>query len=311
LIVAVVAALVVVMVVLATGGYFYLDSKLARVNALVPTATASAGQNWLVSGVIGGISHKQEHQLHAGHNTDNAADTILLVHIPANGGPAVLVSIPRDSYVPIPGFGMNKINAATSFGGPRLLVRTVQQITGLTINHYLGIGYVGLVNAVNAIGGVTICFPHALHDSASGLRLKKGCDTINGKKALEFVRTRHPFATQDLQREQNQRVFIKALLDKLTSPGTLINPFAAFPAASGSVGALTVDQGTHLSQLISLAFALRSPQTTTVPIANANYLTPAGDAVQWDRRLALKLFGDLSTDHPVPKRLLTGSQLAG
>jgi anionic cell wall polymer biosynthesis LytR-Cps2A-Psr (LCP) family protein len=125
------------------------------------------------------------------------------------------------------------------------------------------------------------------------------------------VRTRHPFATQDLQREQNQRVFIKALLDKLTSPGTLINPFAAFPAASGSVGALTVDQGTHLSQLISLAFALRSPQTTTVPIANANYLTPAGDAVQWDRRLALKLFGDLSTDHPVPKRLLTGSQLAG
>jgi LCP family protein required for cell wall assembly len=311
LILAVLAALVIVVAIVAVAAYSYLNSKLIRINALVPAAAASAGQNWLITGTTGAITRKQERHLHTGADTDDAADTLMLLHIPANGGPPVLVSIPRDSYVPIPGYGMNKINAATSFGGARLMVRTVQDVTGLTINHYLGIGYVGLVNAVNAIGGLTMCFPHPLRDAASGIHLKKGCDTLNGKQALEFVRTRHQFATQDLQREQNQRVFIKALLAKMLSPGTLLNPFAIIPAAAGSAGALTVDQGTNLKDLIGVAFALRSPQTTTVPIANANYLTPVGDALQWDRPAALRLFHDLQTDHPVAKRLLTGSHLAG
>ncbi len=155
----------------------------------------------------------------------------MLLHIPANSGSAVLVSIPRGSYVPIPGYGQQD-QRGHLVRRSRLMVRTVQDVTGLTINHYLGIGYVGLVNAVNAIGGVTMCFPYRC-----GRRLgdtpEKGCDTLNGKKALEFVRTRHNFATEDRQREQNQRVFIKALLTKMTSPGTLLNPFASIPAAAG------------------------------------------------------------------------------
>jgi anionic cell wall polymer biosynthesis LytR-Cps2A-Psr (LCP) family protein len=146
---------------------------------------------------------------------------------------------------------------------------------------------------------------------ASGVWLKKGCDTVNGQQALDFVRTRHQFATQDLQREQNQRVFFKALLHKMLNPGTLLNPFAIIPAALGSASALTVDQGAHLRQLISVAYALRDPQTTTVAIANANFLTPAGDAVQWNQAEAQQLFTDLRTDRPVPKSLLTGSRLAG
>lgn len=214
----------------------------------------------------------------------------------------------RDSCVPIPGHGMDKINAAYSFGGAPLLVRTVQNITGLAINYYINIGYAGLVNAVDAVGGVALCLPHALHDQASGVHLKKGCDTLTGKQALAFVRTRHQFATQDLQREQNQRVFIKALLAKMLSPATLLNPFAIIPAATGSAAALTVDQGTNLGQLASVA--LQNSQTSTVPIANANYLTPAGDAVLWNRPQALRLFNDLRTDQPVPPSLLTGSHLA-
>ena len=98
-------------------------------------------------------------------------------------------------------------------------------------------------------------------------------------------------------------------LRKVTSPGTLLNPFAAVPAAFGAAGALEVDSGTHLYQLLQVAFALRNPETTTVPIANANYLTPAGDAVQWDRARASRLFNDLNTDRPVPRHLLTGSHL--
>ena len=115
---------------------------------------------------------------------------------------------------------------------------------------------------------------HPLHDTASGLHLKKGCQTLSGGKALSFVRTRHNFASQDLQREQNQRVFIKALLSKMTSPGVMFNPFSVVPAALGAVDTLIVDDGTHLNQLISVAFALRQPETTTVPIANSNLPRP-------------------------------------
>jgi LCP family protein required for cell wall assembly len=203
---------------------------------------------------------------------------------------------------------MNKLNAAYSFGGPKLLAKTVQNATGLQINHYMGIGFGGLVNVVNAVGGVRMCIPQNLNDPASGLHLKKGCQTLNGAQALGFVRTRHLFATQDLQREQDQRAFIKALLTKMTSTGTLANPFAAFPAANGATSSLTVDKGTQLYQLIQVAFALRHPETTTVPIGSTPLLA-VGDVVIWDTTQAPRLFNALKNDQPVPKSLLTGSKV--
>jgi LCP family protein required for cell wall assembly len=311
------AGLVVVLLILVIGGYFYLDGKLHRANVLLSYSgqpAAGAGSNWLITGSDSrqGLTRKQERKYHTGVNVPGQrSDTILLLHIPGNGGPAVLVSLPRDSYVKIPGYGYNKLNAAYSFGGPKLLAETVQNATGLRIEHYMGIGFGGLVNVVNSVGGVTMCFKHPLHDAASGLHLRKGCQTLSGGKALSFVRTRHQFATQDLQREQNQRVFMKALLSKMTSPGVMFNPFAVVPAALGSVDSLTVDQGTHLNQLISVAFALRQPVTTTVPVGNSNYSTAAGDAVLWDPNQAGRLFRDLNSDTPVPKRLITGSHLQG
>ena len=194
----------------------------------------------------------------------------------------------------------DKINAAYSFGGPKLLAETVQNVTGLHIDHYMGIGFGGFVRVVNAVGGVRMCLKAPLVDPAAGLHLHKGCQVLNGAEALGFVRSRHNYATQDLQRIQNQRLFLRALLRKLTSAGVLANPFAALPAASGLAGTLTVDRGTHLSQLLKVAFALRNPITTTVPIANPGYVTPTGeDAVLWNRSAALQLFRDLRTDHPL------------
>jgi LCP family protein required for cell wall assembly len=315
--IAIVAVVVAVVLVVSVVGYFYLDSRLNRKNVLVDYSgrpAAGAGTNWLITGSDSrqGLTRKQERQLATGLDIGgHRSDTVLVLHIPSNGNPSVLVSIPRDSYVQIPGYGFNKINAAYSLGGPRLLAQTVQNATGLRIDHYMGIGFGGLVNVVNAIGGVHMCLPRPITDPAAGLHLKKGCQTLDGAQALGFVRTRHSFASQDLQREQNQRVFIKALLSKLTSAGTLLNPFAVVPAAFGSTSALTVDEGTHLYQLISVAFALRQPQTTTVPIGNANYPTSNGDAVLWDKAQATQLFDDLNSDHKVPKSLLTGSRLQG
>ena len=311
-----IVGLLVVLVLVFTGVmYFYLNSKLTRVNALIDyngRPVAGAGQNWLITGSDSrqGLTRKEERELATGRGIGgHRSDTIMVLHIPSNGLPAVLVSIPRDSYVDIPGFGMNKINAAYDFGGPKLLAKTVQNSTGLYINHFMSIGFGGLVNVVDAVGGVRMCIPSNLNDPASGLHLKKGCQNLDGAQALGFVRTRHLFATQDLQREQDQRVFIKALLTKMTSPSTLVNPFRSFPAAFGATGALTVDKGTQLYQLVQVAFALRHPETTTVPIGGTPELA-VGDVVTWDHTQSARLFNAMRNDTPVPKSLLTGSKLA-
>src|SRR3984893_11501386 len=261
------ATLVVVVVLAGVALYFDLNSKLTRANVLVPTSLASAGTNWLIAGSDsrGGLTRTEENQLALGHDISGGrTDTIMVLHMPGNGTRPTLVSIPRDSYVPIPGHGSNKINAAYSLGGPKLLIQTVQNVTGLRIDHYMGIGFGGLVAVVNDVGGVALCLPGPMADPKAGLNLKKGCQTLNGGQALSFVRTRQ-FPLGDLQREQDQRALLKSLLSKMTSPGTLINPFAVIPAASGAVSSLTVDQGTGLSQLVSVAFALKDPVTTSVP----------------------------------------------
>jgi LCP family protein required for cell wall assembly len=307
LILAILAGVVVLLIAAVSILYHDLDGKLTRENALPGTGPASAGQNWLITGETGTLTRRQEAKLHTGHDTDTLSDTIMLLHIPSGGGRPVLVSIPRDSYVPIPGNGMNKINAAFAFGGAQLLVRTVQNVTGLRINHYLGIGFAGLVSAVNAIGGVTMCLPGPMNDVKAGLHLRAGCQVLDGKRALAFARTRQ-FQLGDLQRVQDQRMLMRGILSKMTSLGTLVNPFATIPAAFGAAGAITVDQGTHLSQLIGVAFALRSPQTTTVPFGGFEN-TSVGSVVLWNRAQALRLFGDLAKDHPVPRNLLTGSFL--
>ena len=297
------------------GTYFFFNGKLDRKNVLVDYSSrpaVGAGQNWLITGSDSrqGLTGQEEQVLATGHDiSGHRSDTILILHIPASGR-AVLVSIPRDSYVQIPGHGYNKINAAYAYGGPKLLARTVQNATGLYINHFMGIGFGGLVNVVDAVGGVRMCLPGPMVDPKAGLDLKAGCQTLDGAQALGFVRTRN-FAESDLQREQDQRLFLKALLGKMTSLGTIINPFAALPAASGATGSLTVDQGTSLYNLVKAAFALRDPETTTVPVANASYVTSAGDSVLWNTAEAARLFHDLKTDTPVPRSLLTGSKVSG
>ena len=291
------------------GSYFWVNGKLNRSVTLPAFTGQSAGQNWLIVGSDGrdGLTTKQIIEYHVGFDFGTAnSDSLMLLHL--GSGRPVLISIPRDSYVPIPGFGWNKINAALGFGGPSLLVQTVENVTGLRINHYMGIGFGGLVSVVNEVGGVTICLKTPLHDIDSGANFKAGCQTMNGAQALAFVRDRHSFVDEDLQRMQDQRAFLKALLDKATSPGVFLNPFVALPFGSGAASAISVDQGTNLYSLVKMAFALRDPLTGTIPIADANYLTAnAGDAVLWNRTEALALFNALQNNQPVPKGLLSGT----
>ena len=303
----VIGTVVVLIIALVAGSYIWLDGKLNRAVTLPASAQTSAGTNWLITGsdTRSGLSRTQKAELHVGSDTDTNSDSLMLLHL---GGPTpVLISIPRDSYVAIPGHSTNKINAALGFGGPSLLVQTVENATGLTINHYMGIGFEGLVDVTNKVGGVYVCLKQPVQDSYSGVNLKAGCQTLNGTQALEFVRDRHSFATGDLQRIQDQRAFLKALLSKATSPSVFLNPFKALPFGSSAAGSISVDQGTHLYDLIKAGLGLKNPETGTVPIANANLQTSAGDSIEWDHTKATELFGALKNDQAVPSGLLDGT----
>ena len=309
---AILAGLVVLALVATVAVYFSVSSKLTKINVLVPTSLTSAGTNWLIAGSDsrGGLTTAQENQLALGHDiTGGRSDTIMLLHLPTNGTRPTLVSLPRDSYVSIPGHGYNKLNAAYAIGGPKLLIATVQDATRLPINHFMSIGFGGLVSVVNDVGGVRMCLKAPMKDPKAGLNLKAGCQILNGDQALGFVRTR-AFAEGDLQREQDQRVLLKGILSKMTSAGTLANPFAVIPAANGAASAISVDQSTGLSQLVTVAFALRDPVTTTVPFGQFA-TTNVGSVVEWNTAAARQFFTDLDHDQALPKSLITGSSVQG
>jgi len=308
--IALIIGLVVVLLIAGLAStYFWLDGKLNKSVALPAFSGQSAGENWLIVGSDSrqGLTTQEIVQDHVGFDEGTSdSDSLMLLHM--GSGRPVLISIPRDSYVPIPGHGENKINAALAFGGPTLLVQTVENVTGLRIDHYMGIGFEGLVDVVNTVGGVRICLPTAISDSYSGVNLSAGCHNLNGTQALAFVRDRHSFATSDLQRIQDQRAFLKALLDKATSPGVYLDPFTSYPFASTAASSIAVDKGTSLYDLGQAALALRDPLTGTVPIANAAYFTSnAGEAVLWNQTEALELFSALKSDKSVPSGLLSGT----
>jgi LCP family protein required for cell wall assembly len=312
--IALVIGVVVLVVILATGGtYFWVNGKLNRTVSLPAFTGTSAGTNWLIVGDDSrdGVTRGEQDALHLGDQGANASDSLLLLHM--GSGKPTLISIPRDSYVPIPGHGSNKINAALAFGGPTLLVQTVESVTGLRIDHYMGIGFEGLANVVNTVGGVQMCVTAAVPADPTGdsgfKGLAAGCHNLSGTQAIAFVRDRESFSDQDLQRIQDQRAFLAALMKKATSPSVYLNPFTALPFASTAASSIDVDKGASLYDLLQAAQALRAPETGTVPIANANYQTSAGDAVLWDQNQALELFNALKAGKAIPAGLLSGTKV--
>jgi LCP family protein required for cell wall assembly len=305
--------LIVLFVVGSVITWFYLDSSLQRVNALGDYSgrpAQGAGTNWLIVGSDSrqGLTDAQAKQLHTGNSaavSGSRTDTIMVVHLPDNSTKPTMVSLLRDSLVSIPGHGRNKINAAFAFGGPALLVKTVEQATGLRIDHYGEIGLGGFASVVDDVGGVTMCLPQADHDTRAGINLPAGCQTLNGANALGYVRSRYAFATSDYARTDHQRQFIGALASRIASPAVLLNPFDVFPMLGDLPTALTVDQGDHLQNLIGMAWSLRGISsggvvTTAVPISGS-----VGSSLLWSKSKASALFNDLNTDAAVPADLVT------
>ncbi len=307
-------AILGVLVLLVVGFALYVDQSLNRVAALTdyPGRIADTpGTNWLIVGSDSraGLTGSQEADLSTGDvagASGQRTDTIMLLHIPALGSSAqpTLVSLPRDSAVPIPGKGRNKINAAYSFGGPQLLVQTVETVTGVHVDHYAEIGFAGFAGIVDAIGGVQLCPKDPIDDPLAGLHIQAGCQQFDGAKALGYVRTRHT-PRGDLDRVAHQREFLSALIAKAASPAVLLNPFRLVPLATSAPKAITVDDGDHVWQLARLGWTMRSltggnAVTTTVPIAGFGRLSDGSSTVLWNHDRASQLFGALAQDTPVP-----------
>jgi LCP family protein required for cell wall assembly len=214
-----------------------------------------------------------------------------------------MVSIPRDSYLPVPGYGSDKINAAFAVGGPQLLVQTVEQATGVRLDHYAEIGFSGFAAVVDAMGGVTMCPPEPITDPLAGIDLRAGCQKLDGRNALGYVRTRAT-PRADLDRMVNQRDFMSALLHRAASPAVWLNPVRWYTLESSTTGALTVDEGAHVWDLVRLGWALRgSTITTTVPIGGFTNGS-SGSVVVWDKEAASRLFTALAADSPLPQDVL-------
>ncbi|MFC7580961.1 LCP family protein [Schaalia naturae] len=266
------------------------NQHLGRTDALPATAD-TAGTTYLLTGsdsrADGAVQDGTEGQ---------RADSIMLVNVAPNGQ-TVAVSLPRDTYVEIPGYGWDKLNAAYSYGGEALLVQTVEALSGLSVDHYVEIGMGGVGEIVDAVGGVELCLDSDVNDSYSGLVWTSGCHVADGTTALAFSRMRYSDPLGDIGRAQRQRQVVTKTISTAMSPSTLINPVSAFRLERAGAGALTVDQGSSVVDVARLVLAFRKAGdaglTGTPPIVSLGYETDAGSAVLLEDTTAPDFFASL------------------
>jgi LCP family protein required for cell wall assembly len=286
---------------------FFAWSKVDKINAFPAghRPPDQDGTNFLLVGSDSraGLSAEQRKQLHTGNAAGQRTDTIVLVH--SGSGPTLTMSIPRDSLVPIDGHGRTKINAAFAFGGPKLLVKTVEQNTGIHIDHYVEIGLGGFVNIVDSVGGVTICPTHNMNDKLANLHVKKGCQHADGTVALAYARSRHADPQLgDIARGGQQRQVMAAVGDRALSPWTILNPFHYWNLWTSTTENLTVDKDMGVYAMGRFGWAMtHSDLTCPVPISNL--------AVDWDPTRSQQMFKLIRNDDTaaIGKNLCTKSGL--
>ncbi|WP_369140021.1 LCP family protein [Modestobacter versicolor] len=272
-----VVAGVLSVVLLGTSGWgWYLgqvaDASVNRTDA-IPTSgndevvDTGAAMNLLLVGSDSraGATDEQLAQLNTEANEGLNTDTMILVHVPADGSAASFVSFPRDSYVEIPGHGWDKLNSAYAYGsqelpadssdaekqaaGAQLLIRTISSLTGLQIDHYAEVDLLGFFTLSGVVGGVEVNLCQPAQDSFSGVDLPAGVQTISGEQALAFVRQRHGLPRGDFDRIIRQQTFIAGMIRKMLSDNVLLDLGKQRQLVQAAADALTVDQRLDLLDL--------------------------------------------------------------
>lgn len=231
----------------------WADGRIAHVDAHSGAADTPG-----ITYLLAGSDSREDGAIEDPETLGARTDTIMLLHDPSSG-PAALISLPRDAYVEIPDNGSNKLNAAFSWGGAPLLVRTVEQLTGLTVDHYVEIGFGGVEGVVDAVGGVELCLDYPVADELSGLVWEQpGCRVADGTTALAFARMRYSDPNGDIGRTQRQQQLIGALSGAVADPGVLASPGTQVSLVRSGTDALTTSQDTGIVDLGRLALAFRS-----------------------------------------------------
>jgi LCP family protein required for cell wall assembly len=291
-----------------------------------PPDYSTASENILVYGDDSrkGLDAHEQYILHTGDVSGDNTDTIMLVHFSPGHHEVTVMSIPRDTMVPQyqcnsgPGYPGQQadpdsyviINSLLAAGGPVCLWKTVEQQTGIYINHIIGIGMYGFVKVVNDLGGVNVCVPFNVNDPVSGLDLAAGEHHINGIQALAFWRTREDIGTgSDLERIQRDQFMSAQVVKGVLGSGLLSNPLRLLSVISDAAPFLTTDSGMTTSDLLGIGESLRHLSSKNVQfITTPNQAWPPNpDRVEFAQPQADDVFSAIAHDITVPKVKLSPS----
>jgi LCP family protein required for cell wall assembly len=265
-----------------------------------------------------GLSKEELRKLRVGSVATAAgrrSDTMLLAHISKERDKATLISIPRDTYAEVPEWvdssgqtrsaSAMKINSTFALGGPSLTIRTLESMTGIRIDHYVEVNFVGFMRIVDALGGVPFCTDKAIDDPKSHLVLPAGNHVFDGVTAVKYVRSRYFDPTGDIGRMDRQQKFVGAMLRKATSSGVLFNPVRLVTFINAALKTVTTDPDLDRDVLITLATQLRNLDPSrvtflTVPLSSVYYNAKGVTAaVKWDDTLSADLWNKIRNDEPL------------
>jgi LCP family protein required for cell wall assembly len=275
-----------------------------------------------------GLTRHEQYVLRTGDDQTNNTDTIMLVHISPGRHRVTVVSIPRDTMVPMyecdsgPGYtgqqadpnAAVQINSLLQIGGPTCLWKTVEQVTGVRIDHFIGIGMLGFVKVVDDLGGVNVCVPFSVNDPVSGLNLKSGEQHISGIQALAFWRTREDLGTgSDLERIQRDQFMSAQVVKGVLNSGLLSNPIRLVSVITDAAASMTTDTGMTASDLVQIGESFRnlsSQNVQFITVPNEPW-TQNPDRVQFLQPQASRVFAAIARDMTVPKVSTTPAPTGG
>ncbi|HUB20920.1 MAG TPA: LCP family protein [Streptosporangiaceae bacterium] len=292
-----------------------------------PPDYSTGSENILVYGDDSrkGLDAHQQYILHTGDDQTDNTDTIMVIHLSPGRHEVTVMSIPRDTMVPMyqcpagPGYAGQQaepntyvqINSLLQAGGPGCLWKTVEQQTGIFISHFIGIGMLGFVKVVNDLGGVNVCAPFNVSDPVSGLTLPAGEHHITGIQALAFWRTREDIGTgSDLERIQRDQFMSAQVVKGVLDSGLLSNPLRLLSVVTDAAASMTTDNGMSVSDLVGIAESLRNVSSKNVQFITApNQAWPPDPnaRVQFAQPQADEVFSAIARDVTVPKVKVTPS----